>query len=198
MGVSPSKRGSSVSASISLPAATYSRLGISPLKKMVSVSCTFSSALAILSSVSESFAFVPISGNEICCSVSFKSVWAASFFPSWWSSSKITVVFPAKEVASNVKVTSALPDDFFAVNSFSAVTGFSSIRIASPVSASISVPIIWYFWPFFNPEYSTVSISVTFFSGLLIWVPVFLSRAVVQISILSSVSVPKSTLTESL
>ena len=165
---------------------------------MVSVSCTFSSALAIFSSVSESFAFVPISGNEICWSVSFKSAWTASFCPFWCSSSKMTVVLPSREVASNVKVTSTLPEDLFAVNSVSAVTGFPSIRIASPDSASISVPMTWYFWPFFNPEYSTVSISVTFFSGLLIWVPVFLSRAVVPISILSSVSVPKSTLTESL
>ena len=32
------------------------------------------------------------------------------------------------------------------------------------------VPVTLYFCPFFNPEYSTVSISVTFFSGLLIWV----------------------------
>ena len=141
IGVSPSKRGSSVSTSISLPVATYSRFGTSPLKKMVSVSCTFSSALAIFSSVSESFAFVPISGNEICWSVSFKSAWTASFCPSWCSSSKMTVVLPSREVASNVKVTSTLPEDIFAVNSVSAVTGFPSIRIASPDSASISVPM---------------------------------------------------------
>ena len=36
----------------------------------------------------------------------------------------MTVVLPSREVASNVKVTSTLPEDIFAVNSVSAVTGF--------------------------------------------------------------------------
>ena len=140
----PAIRGLLDSLSISVPVISYSSPGFSCVYVTSSRIVTCSSAFAMWSMVSESFAKVPPEGLSVTSTVwpsSLRSLCSATTIPPEESSSYATRNFPPRPAVLNVNVTLTAPLDFSGLNDTVAVTSFPSYRSALPVSLSISVPV---------------------------------------------------------
>jgi hypothetical protein len=123
---------------------------------------TSSSAAASWEPSSASVAVVPILGNRTVCPSSSMSACVATTFPPWLSSSNATTEWPESPVASNSKVTLALPVESLGASFAVAVTALPSAPVtALPVSRSMRVPASSYSFPGTRFSYSTSSVSST-------------------------------------